>query len=473
MPARCPLVTFPWSMEHHLSGLDIAFRLMAVLLLVAANGFFVASEFALVSVRRTRIAELMQEGHPLASAVRRALDDIDAYIAATQLGITMASIGLGWIGEPALAALIEPAVASLPYVDQLPGWLPITTAHGLAVLVAFAIITGLHIVLGELAPKTVAIQRAERTSLAIALPMEWFYRLFRPVVLGLNSAGMIVLRAFGFEPVAAGHHVAHTEEELKMIVSASTEAGVLDPEEEDLIHRVFEFADLSASQVMVPRTEVVGIPLTASREELEAALDAHDYTRYPIYDGTLDNIVGTINVKDLVPMLRRDGPIDLRRILRTPTVLPESIRVFRLLAGMQAGRRHMVVLIDEFGGTAGIATLRDVLERLVGEVRSDQEAGWPDVEQIAEREALVDGLMLVQDVNDRFGLDLEEVDYHTIGGYVFGALGRRPEIGDSVEAPGCLISVEALDGMRVSRLRLSLDEPAPAEFDGGETPGST
>lgn len=449
-------------MEHSISGIDIAFRLLAVLLLVAANGFFVASEFALVTVRRTRIDELVAEGKPLARAVRDVLGDIDAYIAATQLGITMASIGLGWIGEPALAALIEPAVQRVPLIERLPDWAPIATSHGFAVLIAFAIITGLHIVLGELAPKTVAIQRAEKTSLAVALPMKWFYMLFRPFIVMLNGAGMMVLRGFGFIPVAAGHHVAHTEEELKMIVSASTRAGVLEPAEEDMIHRVFEFADLTANQVMVPRTEIVGLSFGASREEAEGTLQAHGFTRYPVHDGTLDNIVGIVNVKDLLPLLQngRDR-LDLRGVMQTPVVLPESVRVLRLLAAMQANRRHMVVLIDEFGGTAGIVTLRDVLERIVGDVRSEKETEWADVEELGDREALVDGLLLIGDVNEHFGLGLDEEEYTTIGGYAFGQLGRRPEIGDEIDAPGCRIVVEGLDGMRVSRLRLFMDEPAP------------
>jgi CBS domain containing-hemolysin-like protein len=441
-------------MEPDLSGLDILFRLLAVLILVAANGFFVASEFALVSVRRTRIDELVADGKPLAREVRRALNDLDAYIAATQLGITMASIGLGWIGEPALAALIEPVVAGVPLTEGLPEWVTFVTAHGVAIALAFALITGLHIVFGELAPKTVAIQRAEQTALVIALPIHWFLVLFKPFIQILNGLGRLVVRLFGFEPAAAGHYVAHTEEELKMIVSQSTEAGVLAPEEEELIHAVFEFADLSANQIMVPRTEVVALPLSIERNELH---------RYPVYDGSLDNVVGIVNVKDLIAVLSQPGEtVDLRGVMRPPLVLPESIRVFRLLEAMQANRRHMVILIDEFGGTAGIVTLRDVLERLVGEVRSEKEERWPDIEIINEREALVDGLVLVQDVNERFGLELDEEEYDTIGGFVFGQLGRRPEIGDAIEHQGCRFVVEGLDGMRVSRLRIIVPEPAPA-----------
>jgi CBS domain containing-hemolysin-like protein len=442
-------------METELSGLDILFRLLAVLVLVGANGFFVASEFSLVSVRRTRIEELVREGKPLARAVKEALTDLDAYLAATQLGITMASIGLGWIGEPALAALLDPLFAWLP-----AGW-QLISAHAMAVVLAFAIITSLHIVLGELAPKSMAIQRSERTALAVALPTKWFLMLFKPFIMFLNSLGWLILRMFGIQPVGPGHHFAHTEEELKMIVSASTEAGVLEPEEEELIHRVFEFADLTANQVMVPRTELIGIPITASREKVEEILHEHGFTRYPVYDGSLDNILGVVNVKDLLPLLReRDGPLDLRRMLKTPIVMPESIRVFRLLSAMQADRRHMVVLIDEFGGTAGIVTLRDLLERIIGDVRSEEETEWPDVVGVGENEALIDGLLLIPDVNELFGLELDEDDYHTIGGYVFGILGRRPEIGDEVEAPGCRLKVEALDGMRVSRLRIAIEQPA-------------
>lgn len=450
-------------MEPHLSGVDILFRLLAVLLLVAANGFFVASEFALVTVRRTRIDELVQEGHTLARAVKRALQDIDAYIAAAQLGITMASLGLGWIGEPALAALIEP----------LLGWLPGTTlatisAHTISIIIAFAIITALHIVLGEQAPKTMAIQRSERAALIVALPTKWFLTVFKPFIWVLNTASLLVVRAFGFASTTASHHVPHTEEELKMIVSASTAAGVLAPEEEEMIHNIFEFADLTANQIMIPRTEIVGLPLTAPRGEIEATLRQYGFTRYPVYDRSLDSIVGVVNVKELLPMLDGRTTLDLRSILQTPVVLPESVRVFRLLAAIQAQRRHMVILIDEFGGTAGIVTLRDVLERIVGDVRSEKEAGWPDFEKISDREALIDGLLLIQDVNEYFGLELDEEEYHTIGGYVFGALGRRPEVGDVIEAPGCRLVVESLDGMRVSRLRIQIEQPASVSGDSSD-----
>jgi CBS domain containing-hemolysin-like protein len=367
---------------------------------------------------------------------------------------------LGGIGEPALAAIIEP----------LLGWLPPTwswlTAHVAAIAIAFTVITGLHIVLGELAPKTVAMQRSEKVALLVALPTRWFLTLFKPFILLLNGVALLVVRVFGLRPVAAGHHVVHSEEELKMIVSASTEAGVLEPKEKELIHRVFAFADLTANQIMVPRTELIGLQLAASRSEIQAILKEHGFTRYPVYDGSLDNIVGIVNVKDLLPFLAKEsGTLDLRRVLRPPVVLPESIRVFRLLADMQANRRHIVVLIDEFGGTAGIVTLRDIMERIVGEVRSEEETDWPDVEEIEPGQALVDGLMLIPDFNERFSLTLDEEEYHTIGGYVFGELGRRPEIGDVTDVPGCRLTVEALDGMRVSRLRVFVEEPAKSPGD--------
>lgn len=442
-------------MDPDLSGLDIAFRLLAVLVLVAANGFFVASEFALVSVRRTRIDELVQDGHPLARAAKRALDDLDAYIAAAQLGITMASLGLGWIGEPALAALLEPLFTGLPRAWQ------VISTHTAAIALAFAVITALHIVLGEQVPKVMAIQRAEKAALAVALPTRWFLTVFKPFIYFLNKASLLIVRAFGFAPTTAGHHVPHTEEELKMIVTQSTKAGVLAPVEEEMIHRIFEFADLTANQVMIPRTEIVALPLSVGRADLQRTLADHGFTRYPVYDGSLDNVVGIVNVKDMIPLLTEgDGPVDLRPVMRAPLLLPESIRVFRLLEAMQKNRKHIVVLIDEFGGTAGIVTLRDVLERIVGEVRSEKEVQWADVETVSDREALVDGLLLVQDVNEIFGLELDEEDYDTIGGYLFGRLGRRPEIGDRVEGPGCRLVVEGLDGMRISRLRIVVEETA-------------
>lgn len=450
-------------MDPDLSGLDILFRLLAVLFLVAANGFFVASEFALVSVRRTRIDELIQQGNQLARSVRRALDNIDSYIAAAQLGITMASLGLGWIGEPALAALIEPFFAGLPV-----GW-QLISAHASAIAIAFTLITALHIVLGEQVPKVMSIQKSEKAALLVALPTRWFLALFKPFIYLLNKASLLVVRAFGFSAKTAGHYVPHTEEELKMIVTQSTQAGVLAPEEEDLIHAVFEFADLSANQIMVPRTEIVALPLSVDRPRLEETLATHAFTRYPVHDGSLDNVVGVVNVKDLIPLLLSEpnGPIDLRRVMRAPLLLPESIRVFRLLEAMQANRKHIVILIDEFGGTAGIVTLRDLLERIIGEVRSEKEERWSDVEMIGDHEALVDGLVLIQDVNEKLGLELDEEEYDTIGGYAFGQLGRRPEIGDTIEAPGCRLVVEGLDGMRVSRLRVFVAEPARTRSEQG------
>lgn len=276
----------------------IAVRLIAVLLLVLANGFFVATEFALVSVRRTRIEQLSAEGSRAARTVRRALNHLDQYIAATQLGITMASLALGWIGEPALAALIEPPLAVV-----LPHDLALISSHTIGTVIAFILITALHIVLGELAPKSIALQRPEPTALAVGGPITLFNTVFRPAVSLLNGTGNLVIRLFGLKPEAGGHGTIYSEEELKLVVHASAQGGALLPQEERLINRVFQFADRQAHEVMVPRTAVVGIAETATLDDLLEAVRAEHHSRFPVYRGDLDHIIGVLHTKDILRQL--------------------------------------------------------------------------------------------------------------------------------------------------------------------------
>src|SRR4051794_902896 len=277
--------------------------LLAIMTLVMANGFFVAAEFALVTVRRTRIDQLIAEGSATARVVRRALSDPDSYIAATQLGITMTSLGLGWIGEPALASVIEPAFG------VLGARVGLATAHSVAFTIAFAAITALHIVLGELAPKTVALQHPERTSLIVARPTELFMRVFWPFIRLLNGMGRTVVKAFGLRG-PSGHSLVHSEEELKMLVTASQEAGVIEEDEEQMLHRVFGFADLTAGQVMVPRTEMVAVAADGPIEAVLQAVARGAHDRYPVYRNDLDNIMGILHLADLVPVLARGGPVN-------------------------------------------------------------------------------------------------------------------------------------------------------------------
>jgi len=430
--------------------MDVVWRLAGLLALVFANGFFVAAEFAIVTVRKTRIDQLIAEGHRTARAVRRAVSDPDSYIAATQLGITMASIGLGWIGEPALAALIQPAVSFLPTT------IAETTAHTIAVAIAFAIVTALHIVLGELAPKTIALDKPEATALLVVKPTELFMKVFWPFIRLLNGMGRAVVKMLGLES-RGGHALVHSEEELKMLVTASQEAGVLEEHEEQMLHRVFGFADLTAGQVMVPRTELVAVPADMPLDELVAVIARGRHTRLPVYRTGLDDVLGMLHVTDLVrAMTEPAASLTAGVLAREVVTVPETLRADDLLADMR--RRHVreALVIDEYGGTAGLVTFDSLIERIIGEVPA--EAGATTTPRIVVRpdgSADIDGLALVTDVNAQFGLHIDEDTYTTIGGYVLGRLGRRARVGDVVDVEGRKMRVEALDGLRVAGVWVS------------------
>jgi len=428
---------------------EIAFRLAAVLALVFANGFFVAAEFSLVTVRKTRIDQLIAEGSRLARPVRRAISEPDSYIAATQLAITMSSLGLGWIGEPAIASLIQ------PLLDLVPITLRAATAHSIAVAVAFALITTLHIVLGELAPKTVALQHAERTALVVGRPTEVFMRVFWPFITMLNGTGRAVVRVLGLKP-PSGSSMVHSEEELKMLVTASQEAGVLEEEEEQMLHRVFGFSDLTAGQVMLPRTEMIALPVRVTRDDLVSRLSQATQLVIPVYGAHLDDILGQVRMRDLlVAVAGGAGEIDLTPMLHDPLTVPETLKADDLLTDMRKRRTPLAIVIDEYGGTAGMVTFERLMERIVGEIGPADGGGTPSISVLTDGSAMIDGLALTTDLNVQFGLQIDEDSYDTIGGFVLGRLGRRPRLGDVVEVGGRRIRVEALDGLRVARVRLS------------------
>jgi CBS domain containing-hemolysin-like protein len=426
---------------------QVLLGLLAIMTLVLANGFFVAAEFALVTVRKTRIDQLIAEGSATARVVRRALGDPDSYIAATQLGITMTSLGLGWIGEPALAVVLEPGLAAV-VGDRMA----VATSHSIAFTVAFAIITALHIVLGELAPKTVALQHPERTSLIVARPTELFMRVFWPFISLLNGMGRTVVQAFGLRG-PSGHSLVHSEEELKMLVTASQEAGIIEEDEEQMLHRVFGFADLTAGQVMVPRTEMVAVADDAPMEFVLQAVARGAHDRYPVYRKDLDNIVGVLHLADLVPVLARGGPVDVAALAREAYTVPETMPADTLLGEMRARNTPLAIVIDEYGGTAGLVTFAGLMERIVGSL--GQEGSAARITVLADGSALVDGLALVTDINAQFGLHIDEDVYNTLGGYVLGRLGRRARLGDRIEVEGRTMRVEALDGLRVARVFIS------------------
>ena len=440
---------------------DVGLRMLAVMALVFANGFFVAAEFSLVTVRKTRVDQLIAEGNRVARILRDAVGRPDPYIAATQLGITMASLGLGWIGEHAVAATVEPAFRFLP------GAMPAVTAHSISVAIAFAVITALHIVFGELAPKTIALQHSEKTALLVVRPVRWFLWLFRPFIVVLNGTGRAAVELLGLRP-PSGHSLVHSEEELKMLVTASQEAGVLEEYEEQMLHRVFGFGDLTAGQVMLPRTELHALSAGATLQEAidEVARAPHPWL--PVYVTGLDEIGGILHAKDLFPALARPGA-DFRvlDLVREALTVPETMKADDLLVEMRRRQTHHAIVIDEYGGTAGLVTFDGLMERIIGGVGDDIGATGSGVVLLADGSALIDGLALTTDINERFGLHLDEEGYNTIGGYVLGRLGRRARLGDRVDVEGRILRVEALDKLRVSRVHLSAPgKTAPADAGG-------
>jgi CBS domain containing-hemolysin-like protein len=424
---------------------SIAWRLGAVLALVLANGFFVAAEFSIVAVRKTRVDQLVSEGRTGARAVRRAVTHPDSYIAATQLGITMASLGLGWIGEPALASLIQPGLAILPTM------LAEATAHSVAVAIAFAIVTALHIVLGELAPKTIALERAEATALLVVKPTELFMKLFSPFIRLLNGTGQAVVRVLGLHSMG-GHAMVHSEEELKMLVTASQEAGVLEEQEEQMLHRVFGFADLTAAQVMVPRTELIAVAESMQRSELIEEISRGGYSRVPVYRTSLDDVIGILHVVDLLKPVESGEPIHAAAFAREALTVPTTLAADEVLAQMRRRGVRDALVIDEYGGTAGMVTFESLMERIVGELAT---GGGARINVLADGSADIDGLVLSAEVNLQFGLHIDQDTFTTVGGFVLGQLGRRPRVGDTVAIEGRTMRVEALDGIRVARVRLS------------------
>jgi CBS domain containing-hemolysin-like protein len=423
-------------------------RLLGVAVLVAANGFFVAAEFALVSVRRTRVEELIQQGKAGAQAVKRALDDPDRFIAATQLGITIASLGLGWLGEPALAHFIEPVVGLFP--NEWTG----VASHSISAVIAFAVITFLHVVVGELMPKSIALQRPESTALFVVHPTLLTETLFKPAIWALNGTGNFLLRLLGMR-AASGRELVHSVEELKMLVEASEESGVLENAERDMLHAVFDFGDLTAREVMVPRTAMVAVDADAPLDDLIHLAIKHPLSKFPVYEGDLDHIIGIAHVKDLVRVqhdARKEASI--RGLMREPLAVPEAIRLNELLQEFRAKRQHLAIVLDEYSGTAGLVTLDDLMGEIVGEVRDHFDKSAPEIQRLPDGSALLDGLTLIEDVNEAFNLALLDENYDTIAGYVLGRLGRMARVGDTVEADGIRLKVEALDGLRIARLSL-------------------
>ncbi|HLV02938.1 MAG TPA: hemolysin family protein [Acidobacteriota bacterium] len=439
---------------------DITGQVLLVLVaffLVFLNGFFVASEFSIVKVRETQIQELILGGNRLARKAQKIIGQMDEYLSATQLGITVASLGLGWIGEPAFASLFAPLFSGMGALEPV-------LAHSVAATLAFLLITFLHIVLGELAPKSLAIQRPEDVVLWTAAPMIWFYRLSYPFIWSLNGTANFILRTVGIRPVSP-QEGAHSEEELRMILARSHEQGVLGRDEKRMLERVFDFADRSVRQVMVPSVEVVFLDVEKSYEENLKIAQQHRHTRYPLCDGSLDQVIGIIHVKDLLWNLQEVGPgFDLRTIKRPVHFVPESKFIKSLLPEFRRTQTHLAVVVDEYGSTVGIVTLEDILEELVGEIQDefDAEIPLPMIKKTDDSHYLVHGRALLEDLEQELQVTIEDEENDTIGGHIMMQLGRTAQIGDEIIlADKFRVRVVGMKGLQITDLVLEKLEATP------------
>jgi CBS domain containing-hemolysin-like protein len=433
-----------------------ATSLIAILGLVALNGFFVAAEFSLVAARRSKLDEMIAQGDRAARTVQTALQHLDRYIAATQLGITIASLALGWIGEPILAQLFDRLFRTI-------GLNPSPTAiHVAAVPVAFFILTFFHIVLGELAPKSIALTSPEKTARAVVRPLLVFSRVMSPFIWVFNGAANGLLRVFGVEPI--NDPEGHSPDEIRFLVMQAHARGTLDESDRAMLAGVLDFHEKKARDVMRPRTEVVALDIEATEEEVWEILRRERYSRYPVYRDSLDDVTGVFLAKDLW-LHSGDAPFNLADFVREPMYVPDSRPAERVLDDLRKTRAHMAVVLDEYGGTAGIVTMEDLVEEVVGDIADEYD--------FASRESIVtDGVLELAgslsliDVRSDYRIQIPDGDWTTLGGYAFAKLGRLPRMGDRIPIPGGEMEVVAMDGRRIAALRIhraGIRQPAVAQ----------
>lgn len=419
-----------------------------VAILIAFTGFFVAAEFAIVKIRSSRIDQLVTEGKRGALAAKKVTSNLDEYLSACQLGITVTAMGLGWLGEPTIERLLHPLFEKWNLNPSLSSVLTFG--------IAFALMTYLHVVVGELAPKTLAIQKAERVTLLLAGPLMLFYKIMYPFIWLLNGSARLVTGLFGLKP-ASEHEAVHSEEELRLILSESYENGEINQAEYKYVNNIFEFDNRIAKEIMVPRTEIVGLYVEDSVEEYMKIIQSEKYTRYPIFGEDKDDIIGMVNVKDFfIRYMNNDkeGISSIRTYMRPIIEVMETVPIHDLLLEMQKKRIPMAVLYDEYGGTAGIVTLEDILEEIVGEIRDEyDEDEHPPVQHINETHKIVDGKVLISEVKDLLGLSIEEEDVDTIGGWIM-MQNHEIEEGQCVEAEGYEFKVLEKDSHQIKRVEI-------------------
>jgi magnesium and cobalt exporter, CNNM family len=420
--------------------------ILLVFVLVAANGFFVAAEFSLVAVRRSRVAQLVAAGRRNAQVLQRAVDNLDAYLAATQLGITISSLALGWIGEPALAHLIE------PFLSRLLGSFAAVGAHAIAVAVAFIIITALHIVLGELAPKSLALQRSEATALRVVRPLGLFLFLLRPAIVTLNGLGNLVLRLCGLRPGTVEESL-HSPEELKLLIAASQKGGLLQEAQQEVVERVLNIGDRRISDIMTPRVDVDWIDIDDDREEIFRSIRSCRHGQLLVGKGSIDEPLGMILKRDLLDQVLDGQPPDPMAVICQPLVIHEAMRIFKVLEQFKRAPVRLATILNEYGGLEGIVTQTDLLEAIAGEL-TQVEGEEPEVVEREDGSLLIDGMMSAQEAFDRLNLGTRPAEggFHTIAGFVLQQLGRLPKVGEHFDYEGWRFEVVDLDGRRIDKI---------------------
>src|SRR3954447_22927564 len=416
-------------------------EMLALVGLLFLNAFFVGAEYGLVTSRRTRIMELEHEGNRRARAVLRITADPPRFISAMQLGVTISSLGIGALGEQVLAQKFDAVTASF-----------------LAVILALLIVTFLHVVIGELVPKGIALGHPERTALAVSGPVRAFFIALRPLIWLLQESTAVILRGLGLEPPGAEHE-AHSEAELRMLLSSSAEQGEIEHDEQEMLYKVFDFADKEVADVMVPRPEVVAISITLPAEQALKSVLESPYTRYPVYRETLDDIVGVLHIRDLVEAMHDRGivSVDLESLVRPAYMVPETKDLGALLTEFRRTNQHLAIVIDEYGSMEGIVTLEDLLEEIVGEIEDEFDLPDETVERVDDDTIRIDGTFPIDDFNEEFKVALPQEDYHTVAGFVFGRLGRAAAPGDEVSHDGMVFHVDAMEGQRIDRLTVTFE----------------
>ena len=435
--------------------MPILLQLLLVLFLIFMNGFFVAAEFVCVKVRPSRIETLIQDGSRRAKYAKELTDHLDASLSVTQLGITLASLGLGWVGEPAVSELILP-MTNAAGLDPVFG-------HTIALAIAFTLITSMHIIFGELTPKSMAIQDVEGILLAIAFPMVIFSRIFKPFVWVLNHIANWTARQLGYR--SGIEEEAHTEQEIRLLMEESHRKGLIDDTEAGFVDKVFDFNDLNVREIMTPRTDMVCLYLEDSfRENMKTVLE-EKLTRYPLCREDKDHIVGFIHVKDMIHAMAEGRRPILRRLVRKALVVPESMDISVLLKTMQANRSQMAVVVDEYGGTAGIVTIEDIVEEIVGDIQDEFDEERPTAERLEGDVYSVDAKMLLEELEDILEIKIENDDVDSVGGWLYDHINSEPRVGQMASAAGTTFFVEEIDGWRITRVRIHLAKELAEEHE--------